>query len=118
MPHLPYIDAVVAALDEAGLHPAQVNAGATDEPTRGLFAHLAWTSDEDALSLRWSSLTDWRFESSEGGGPLLISAVASPPAVVDCVRLLLTCRPAVASEDRWDRAAELEVALYRWEGLS
>lgn len=65
-PHLPYIDAVTAALDEAGLVPAHVEAGVTE--MRELTATLTWPATHPAVDatvlplgirLTWRHVTGW-----------------------------------------------------------
>ncbi|MFE4328697.1 hypothetical protein ACFRQM_04360 [Streptomyces sp. NPDC056831] len=105
MPHLPYIDAVHAALVAAGQQPETLTTGETE---RGeLAAQLEW----DSVRLRWASDAGWTHEAPHCAGRLVIDDYADPAVLVDIVRLLGDGHPPIASRAEWEHAAALDVAL-------
>lgn len=107
MPHLPYADAVHAALTAAGHTPATVHAYEDD---RGdLIARYEWPDVE--VVLLWTSGTGWRYEAPSGGGPLFVDTIADPAALAEAVALIADGRPPHRSTARWTNAPVLDRAL-------
>ncbi|MER7820666.1 hypothetical protein [Streptomyces sp. NPDC096153] len=112
LPHLPYADAVHAALVDAGIAPDTLTASASDSGvSRELIAVFSWGD----ITLRWSSDTGWRHEAPHCGGRLPLNQFAAPAAVVTAVVLLADGHPPVACRERWAEARSLAVAIGDWE---
>lgn len=127
LPHLPYGDAVHAALVEAGLAPDVVEAGLrTEDPRRGreLYLTLSWLPghpDVDGglwprgMQLAWSHLIGWSAH-HDTVRVLLVDEAAAPALLVDAVLHLATegldCvwEPADRTA-KWEHARALDLAL-------
>lgn len=135
LPHDPYIDAILRALDTAGLDPddawtsdAEVNrydAGCTTM----LDAHLVWTmhtgGHPHGIHLVWEHPAEqWQWAPRRADGVLahdpeflpVLPRWAHPVGVVEVVRELLAGRPLPEGERiRWHRHAEMQDAVDAWE---
>jgi hypothetical protein len=127
LPHLPYGDAVHAALAEAGLTPDVVDAGLrTEDPRRGreLFLTLSWLPghpDVDdrlwprGMQLAWSHLIGWSAH-HDTVRLLLVDDFAAPALLVDAVEHLATYGLDCGWEPadpraKWEHARALDLAL-------
>ncbi|WP_031010699.1 hypothetical protein [Streptomyces sp. NRRL F-5727] len=107
MPHLPYADAVHAALTEADLAPETLSATETDD---GQFVVLIeWPTVR--TSLRWHSGTGWRHSAPHCGGPMFVDHLADPAAIAEAAGLLLDGFPPHTTRARWTGAPTLDRAL-------
>lgn len=113
-PHLPYLDAVLAALDTAGLPPDEVDTGADQH--HDLDAYLSW--NRAGVHLRWDVVRGWQADADRAAGPLPIPTLADAAVIADTVRLLTDGQPATPRGESWAGARELDVALSEWEDLS
>lgn len=129
LPHLPYADAVLAALDAAGLQPAAVEAGLRRgrTGTPELYARAVWPAGSPGLTdaarargltLAWSHVTGWSVHDAEENCALLdVDALAAPELVADAARHhtrhgVDEARPWVPPVDgRWSEAVYLDIAL-------
>jgi hypothetical protein len=103
-PHLPYADAVHAALADANLAPDTLSVNAPVF-NRELTALLQW----DDLALRWSSEVGWRYEAALSGGTLPLDRFAAPAAITAIVACLQQGQQPVASCERWCDAQSLSL---------
>ncbi|MEU0110165.1 hypothetical protein ABZ313_33075 [Streptomyces sp. NPDC006251] len=129
LPHLPYADAVLAALDAAGLQPAAVEAGLRRgrTGTPELYARAVWPAGSPALSdaarargltVAWSHVTGWSAHDAEENCALLdVDSLAAPELVADAAQHharsgVDEARPWVPpAEGRWSEAVYLDIAL-------
>lgn len=126
LPHLPYTDAVLAALDVAGMPPAVVEAGLRG-PSAELFMRFVWPVGtalladgvrESGLTVAWSHVTGWSAHNADGAAELLdVDALADPHlialAALDLAEqdLSLMWSPPDGTAGRWSEAVYLDVAL-------
>ena len=133
LPHLPYADAVLAALDAAGLQPAAVEAGLRRgrTGTPELYARAVWPAGSPGLTdaarargltLAWSHVTGWSVHDAEENCALLdVDALAAPELVADAARHhaahgIDPDQPWTPPADgRWTDAVYLDIALSRFE---
>ncbi|MFE2794587.1 hypothetical protein ACFXEF_18740 [Brevibacterium sediminis] len=119
-PHLTYANEVLDALANAQLWPDSHGVITTDSCGTHLDIHLAWHHGDavtqhyyGTFEVAWHSGAGWRAfsPSSNEPNPLPIPTVASPQAVVACVRALVDGGPDARlpdSGERWHDAARLE----------
>jgi hypothetical protein len=116
-PHDPYIDAVFAALKQAGMEPSQCwtsdSETADDGMTCTLSAVLIWSSDDlpsfefDDFLICWDVHKGWQSADVNPDGSntwpedLPIPVWAAPTAVVDCVESLLHHAEIRSSGETW-----------------
>ncbi|MER6532985.1 hypothetical protein ABT215_04020 [Streptomyces sp900105755] len=135
-PHLPYADAVYAALAELQLLPDLTEAGTRREGTvmgrrqrPELFARLEWLPNHDdlvPLSLRveglvveWSHLGGWAIRSGSDLVVLDVDDLADPSTVAEAVMHAALCGLGCACEKpppgRWENAVYLDIALVAYD---
>lgn len=132
-PHLPYAEAVRAALAAEGLRPEVTEIGCRERRgERELYVRLVWLPGHEdldpdgrlyGLTLAWSHLGGWVATSGPGGlqmRTLLISDLASPAAVVEAALHLtqdgIECawQPSDLTA-RWEDAGALDLALVAFD---
>lgn len=140
LPHLPYGDAIHAALTAAGLLPAVLDAGllpaeldaGLQNGKRGageLFLRLLWlpgsrrlgeTARADGLTVAWSHVTGWSAHDRHGGRVLLdVDTLADPALIADAAQHFTRhglahgwVSPFAA---RWSEAVYLDIALCNFD---
>jgi hypothetical protein len=135
LPHLPYGDAVHAALHAAGIVPDTLEAGCrVDGANYGrsrleLFLRLEWLPGHEDLAaphrttgmaLEWSHLVGWTVRFGDDLAVLAADELAAPDLLVAAVLEAATdgfdfvwTPPPGAG--RWDHALELDIALVNFE---
>ncbi|SFK74996.1 hypothetical protein [Streptomyces pini] len=120
-PHLPYVDAVHAALTAAGHVPDVVTASVVlgdERHPADLFAEFQW----DTVRLRWESARGWLHTAphttGDRFGPLLVAHLADPAVLATVVERLADGHPPVSSRAVWEdpAAGVLDRALSDREG--
>lgn len=128
-PHEPYVDAVFAALRQAGMEPSQCwtsdSETAADGMTCTLSAVLIWSSDDlpsfefDDFLLCWDVHKGWQSADMNADGSntwpedLPIRLWAAPAAVAACVESLLRHAGIRSSNATW-RDALVFAAVDEW----
>lgn len=104
MPHLPYVDAVHAALVAADLAPEVVAVGGEDDycHTGRLAARYEWPAE--GITLQWTGNFGWRHEADHSSDPLMVDGIADPAAIADGGTPRSDLR-------RWTGAPQLDRAL-------
>lgn len=128
LPHLPYADAVLAALDVAGMPPTVVEAGLRDLRSPELFMRFVWpvgTADgvrDKGLTLAWSHVTGWSAHDVDGVAELLdVDALADPRLIALAALDLAEEGPDLKWSQpdgvggRWSEAVYLDVALAHFD---
>ncbi|MFI8531094.1 hypothetical protein ACIGMX_12675 [Streptomyces aquilus] len=132
LPHLPYADAVHAALRAVEVVPDLVEVGVrteTFEGQRELFARLEWLPGHDdlvaadvaaaGLVVQWSHIAGWSvcagadvevLEADDLADPALIADAALHAAVYG-----LAEKWVIPFEARWQHARELDIALAQFD---
>ncbi|MEU9972316.1 hypothetical protein [Streptomyces sp. NPDC051014] len=131
-PHLPYADAVHAALAEIELLPDLMEAGTRRESAKSgqslppeLFARLEWLEGHDDLATldvqveglvaEWSHLGGWAIRSGRDLVVLDVDDLADPSTIAEAVMHAalcgLRCSCDMLPPGRWEHAAYLETAL-------
>lgn len=118
-PHVPYADAVHAALSSACAEPDVMSVTVTSG--QELFTTIRW--DRSAalprgLRLVWSHVTGWRCDDlTTGDGQLLpVDTLAAPGAIAKAATLLLSGEQVLPrSDERWVLADQLARCLDAWE---
>ncbi|HET9381487.1 MAG TPA: hypothetical protein VFP69_11735 [Streptomyces sp.] len=133
LPHLPYADAVVAALDAAGVPPAVVESGLRDLRAPVLFVRAVWPAGSEVLAegvrdrgltLAWSHVTGWSVHDADGTAALLgLDVIAAPELVADAARCCAghgvdAARRLPPASGRWADAVYLDIAAARVEERS
>lgn len=135
LPHLPYGDAVHAALNAAGIVPDKVETGSRIDGAnhgrarRELFLRLEWLPGHEDLAaahraagmtLEWSHLAGWSVHFSDDLVALDADELAAPDVLATAVLEAATegfdfewTPPPVAS--RWEHALELDIALVHYD---
>ncbi|MEU6491129.1 hypothetical protein ABZ890_12130 [Streptomyces sp. NPDC046984] len=131
LPHLPYGDAIHAALTTAGLVPAVLDAGLRigKRGAGELFLRLVWlpgsrrlgeAARADGLTVAWSHVTGWSAHDRQGGRVLLdVDTLADPALITDATQHF--ARHGLAHgwvspfSARWSEAVYLDIALCRFD---
>ncbi|MET9089655.1 hypothetical protein ABZX77_48695 [Streptomyces sp. NPDC004237] len=135
-PHLPYADAVHAALAELRLWPDLTEAGTRREGTvmgkrqrPELFARLEWLPGHDDLAtldvqaegliVEWSHLGGWAIRSGRDLVVLDVDDIAAPATVAEAAMHAalhgLRCACEQPPPGRWEHALYLEIALVAYD---
>lgn len=127
LPHLPYADAVLAALDAVCMSPAAVEAGLRSLRAPELFMRFVWPVGtallddgvrDQGLTLAWSHVTGWSAHNADGAAELLdVDALADPRLIALAALDLAEEGPDLKWSQpdgvagRWSEAVYLDVAL-------
>ncbi|MEU9349061.1 hypothetical protein AB0D74_48475 [Streptomyces sp. NPDC048278] len=135
-PHLPYADAVYAALAELQLLPDLVEAGTRREGTvmgkrqpPELFARLVWLPGHDdlatldvqaeGLTVEWSHLGGWAIRSGSDLVVLDVDDLADPATVAEAAMHAALCGLGCGCDrpppGRWAHAVYLDIALVAYD---
>ncbi|MEU9386894.1 hypothetical protein AB0D38_40750 [Streptomyces sp. NPDC048279] len=135
-PHLPYADAVHAALAELELLPDLTEAGTRREgTTKGqrqppeLFARLEWLPGHDDLAtlavqveglvVEWSHLGGWAIRSGRDLVVLDVDDLAAPATIAEAAMHAALCGLRCACDMpqpvRWEHAVYLDIALVAYD---
>ncbi|MFK0155401.1 hypothetical protein ACIQVK_25410 [Streptomyces sp. NPDC090493] len=135
-PHLPYADAVYAALAEIQLLPDLTEAGTRREGTvmgrrqpPELFTRLEWLPNHDdlvpldvrvdGLIVEWSHLGGWAIRSGRDLAVLDVDDLADPATVAEAAMHAALCGLGCACEKpapgRWEHAVYLDIALVAYD---
>ncbi|MGI5443797.1 hypothetical protein ACQEV4_42595 [Streptomyces shenzhenensis] len=131
LPHLPYGDAVRAALDAVGLWPSAFEAGLRTGRTGAseLFLRAVWPAGAPLLgeiarpggvTVAWSHVTGWSVHNAYEDVVLLDDdALADPAVIADAARHYarhgLDRAWRVPRQARWEYALELDIALVHFD---
>lgn len=132
LPHLPYTDAVHAALRAVEVVPDLVEVGVRTETVDGqreLFARLEWLPGHDdlvpvdvqtsGLVLQWSHLAGWSVCAGSDVEMLAADDLADPALIADAALHAavygLTEKWVIPFEARWQHARELDIALAQFD---
>ncbi|MCZ4605251.1 hypothetical protein O3S80_16155 [Streptomyces sp. Lzd4kr] len=132
LPHLPYADAVHAALAEVVMVPDLLETGVRQEHPRSkreLFLRLQWlpghddlvpaAAQADGLTVEWSHLAGWSVRCGDALAVLDVDELADPATVAEAAMhaalcgLDCTCEKPPAG--RWDQALVLDIALVHFD---
>jgi hypothetical protein len=134
LPHLPYGDAVHAALAEFVMLPDTFDAGVRTETVGGrreLFLSLEWLPGHDDLvppavqaegmTVQWSPLVGWSVRSGDDVAFLGVDELADPAVIAEAAMhaalcgIGCTCVKAPGARARWSEAACLDTALAEFD---
>ncbi|MDX3024041.1 hypothetical protein [Streptomyces acidiscabies] len=133
LPHLPYADAVHAALVALAVVPDVLEAGVrreSDSPRHLLFARLEWLPGHDdlvpdagraeGLTVEWSHPGGWSARIGADLVVLDVDEIAGPEVVADAALHAALCGLRCACErpdgaTRWTNAIYLDVALVAYD---
>ncbi|WP_329338538.1 hypothetical protein OG866_26955 [Streptomyces sp. NBC_00663] len=132
LPHLPYADAVHAALREVEVVPDHVETGLRTETFDGqreLFIRLEWLPGHDdlippgvqatGLVVHWSHLAGWSVCAGADVTVPPVDDLADPALIADAALHAavygLTERWVIPFEARWQYALELDIALVQFD---
>lgn len=133
LPHLPYADAVHAALVALALVPDVLEAGVrreSDSVRQLLFARLEWLPGHDdlvpdagraeGLTVEWSHPGGWSARTGTDLAVLDVDEIAHPDVVADAALHAALCGLRCACERpdgaaRWEQAVYLDVALVAYD---
>jgi hypothetical protein len=134
LPHLPYRDAIRAALAGMALLPDLLWTGTREEPgstVRELVLRLDWLPEHDdlvppavhegGLTVEWSHLAGWSARAGDDLAALDVDELADPDVIAEAAMhaalcgLRCSCVKAPGPRARWDQAAHLDAALAAYD---
>lgn len=133
LPQAPYADAVVRALDAAGVPPEVFEVGLRDLRASVLYMRAVWPAGSEVLArdvrdggltLAWSHVTGWAVHDADGASEILgLDVIAAPDLVAEAARRCAghgaaSARLLPPDHRRWADALYLDIALSHLEERS